>query len=203
MGFNSDLRLMYQDAVALIAFDNPPRLPEGSEIVQTQITVHAWSDGPGENQVSLDLAHAPADWREGTGNWYFFDGAGRNNYAQIYADFPDYVPPVGSSNPSQETGITWNTSASLRHSLAYAGSAKAVLPSPTADGKYPLLGKTETLTFEITGLLRKPEDLRGPLSLGLMQSIPSRGTNAGGTWFYSRNHAQPETYAPTLALTYR
>ncbi len=203
LGLTSDAHLFYQDAIALIAFDEMPKLPVGAKIVHAQITVRAWSDGVAANHVSLDLFRTGADWKEGTGNWYYFDGGQHNNYARVYANFPAYVPPAGSTNPSLQSGITWSTSTALRQGLTYVTTATAEIPSPTADGKYPLLANTGAITFDVTSLLAKLGDLSKPLSLGLMQSIPSRGTNAGGTWFYSRNHVQPEIYAPTLTLTYR
>lgn len=201
-GLGSEVRLLYADAVALLGFDQGITVPAGKKVFKAELTLHGWSDGAGDAKVTLDLFGTSAEWTEGTGHWYVFEGGFHNGYEAVYDQFPGFVAPANTSNPTAPSGSLWSNTSMLRDGMEKITVAGAVFPRAKPWGRYPLIENTGDAVFDLTDFLSKKKNQGIPLSFGVRQAPASAGPNEAHSWIYSRDHMDPVVYAPKLTVTY-
>lgn len=202
-GLGSEVRLMDPDALALLAFDTMPAIPAGKHLEKAELVLRGWTDGEEDANVTMDLFATSGDWIEGTGHWYVFSGGTHNGFASVYAEFPEYQAPAGTTDPILSNGLTWSSSEALRAGIEKISTAKAVFPRGVPYGRYPLLEHTGALVFDLTAYLGDDANRDKPLYVGIRQAPAGSGPKERKSWIYSRNHMDPKVYGPKLVLTFR
>ena len=196
LGLNNDISMMESTSVALIAFDGIKSALAGKTIKKAEVILHGWTDASPNLNYKLYVYSAPNDWTEGTGNWFYFDGAKQNTYDAEYQMYPQYTPLSNTTNPAVVSGINWNNSATFRAALQLRDSAQGVVPQ-SGPGYIPLLQNTAEIFVDVTKMLSGAA-VSDTLSLALKQAVFK-----GNLWMYSKDFLSPQTYGPKLVLHYQ
>lgn len=205
MGLGSELRLYEHGSTVLLDFGDLTSILSGKAVAKAELVLTGWQglqspDGTTGRtlEVPLDLGTVSRDWQEGFGNWYWFDGAGQNGYADAYSNWSSYVPPSWARNPASGNGATWTSTASIRANFRKYARVAPRLPEP-APYVYPTPCQAGTVRLDVTKEIRDMISSGTPLSLALVR--PDTGLSFDRTpMFFSKDMA-PEV-CPRLVVTF-
>lgn len=157
-GLGGDLRLWEGGSIALLDFGDLTNRLRGRSIRSARLVLHGWKGripvGGSETSLALDLGTTARGWIEGTGNWYWFDGRGQNDFANAYSLWPSFVAPERSTNPAQATGIDWNTAIAQREGFRRDTTFVPILVDGPY-GKFPTADMSSVVILDATSLLER------------------------------------------------
>ena len=201
-GLGGDLRLWEGGSMALLDFGDLTNRLRGRTIANARLVLHGWkgeiSIGGGETSLALDVGTAPRGWIEGTGNWYWFDGQGRNGFATAYSLWPSFVAPERSTNPARATGINWNTATAQRRGFLRDTTLVPVLVDGP-DGMFPTASMSSVLEIDATTLLKRIAAADANQSIAIRRATTSRAPKEAVAFFSKDVHP---SVAPRLIVRF-
>jgi len=196
LGRDGSVRLVFKDGLALFDFGTLEAL-QGKRIVRARLHLNGWDNAPDSNLV-FDIGTVSRGWTEGTGNWYYFDGAKANGYDQAYANYANLPLPAGTGNPALRDGIHWSAASDLISSWKGFGSAKVYLRANNS-GSYPTLEGTAPVDFDVTAAVQSIVSGGTAKALALRLSGGGTGLSSTQAYFYSREFNGTQ-YGPQLEV---
>ncbi|MEN9355678.1 MAG: hypothetical protein RL318_3003 [Fibrobacterota bacterium] len=207
LGLNSELRFYQPGSMALLDFGDLPSQLAGKAIARAELVLTGWqglTSPDGETgrtmEVPLDLGTVSRDWREGSGDWYWFDGAAQNGFARAYTNWTDFIPPAWARNPTFADGATWSSTTGLREGFKKFTSVAPQLPE-LAPYLYPKASEAGAVRIDVTQAIKDMQDNGVARALALrwpeLSSFPSSRT----AMFFSKDLVPG--VAPRLVVRFR
>lgn len=201
-GLAAELRLWEGGSIGLVDFGNLSVSLGGRTIASATLVLHGWkgrvSIGTGNTDLRIDVGSAPGGWTEGTGHWYWFDGAGQNGYEEAFTLWPGYVPPAGTSNPAARDGITWGSGIAQREGFrADTTFAPSLVDGP--DRRFPTEAGCSTISIDVTATIRRIAASADGASVAIRRSTSSASPEES-IGFYTKD--MDPSVAPRLLVRF-